>query len=230
MVSPKAVDRLSDFVAAATEILIEKGYRRTKMADVTRSMGLSEGSIYRYFESKKALFDLVLRVAADPDAPLVARELPVPTPPPGATLEFVRRSVADHARMRALERALGDEPAADAVAELRGIVEELFTKIARFRVGVRIIDRSALDWPELAEFWFGETRTGLVEMLAVYLDDRMRRGLLRPVPDATAAARLILELNAYFAMHRHWDPVPTPIDEPTARRTLVDNVVHAYAV
>ncbi len=231
MISKQASERLQEFVATATELFMSRGFRRTKMSDVTAAMGLSEGAIYRYFESKQALFDTVLRAAAAPDGPVEVESLPVSTPSPMATFEFVRGCVSERASFETLERALhGDEPTSSPKEELEGIVRELFATISKFRVGVRIVERSALDLPVMQSFWFGEIRNKLIERLADYLRNRIDRGLLRPVPDPDASARLILETIVFFARHRHRDPFPTPMDEETAEETVVDNVLHAYVL
>jgi len=43
-----AIERLDDLIETATNLFIQKGYRRTQMADVTQAMGLSPGAVYRY--------------------------------------------------------------------------------------------------------------------------------------------------------------------------------------
>ncbi len=231
MLSKQASARLQEFVATATEIFMNRGFRRTKMSDVTAAMGLSEGAIYRYFESKQALFDTVLRAAAAPDGPIEVESLPVATPSPLATFEFIRECVSERASFETLDQALhGAEPTLSPKEELEGIVRELFATISRFRVGVRIVERSALELPVMQSFWFGEIRNKLIERLADYLRNRIDRGWIRPVPDPDASARLILETIVFFARHRHRDPFPTPMDEETAEATVVDNVLHAYVL
>jgi len=231
LLSKQASERLQEFVATATEIFMTRGFRRTKMSDVTAALGLSEGAIYRYFESKQALFDTVLRAAAAPDEPIGVESLPVAAPSPLATFEFVRECVSERARFVNLDRALqGTEGSLSPRQELEGIVRELFATISRFRVGVRIVERSALDLPVMQSFWFGDIRNKLIERLADYLRNRIERGWLRPVPDPDASARLILETIVFFARHRHRDPFPTPMDEETAEETVIDNVVNAYVL
>jgi hypothetical protein len=46
----------------------------------------------------------------------------------------------------------------------------------------------------------------------------------------SAAARLIVETTAFFALHRHYDPYPTAIDDPIAEATVVDALINAYAM
>ena len=222
-----SAERLIDFLDTAVRLFIAKGYRRTQMSDVTEALGLSAGSIYRYFESKQALFDLALRHAVAPRE-LGDPVLPHPTPPKGATLDFLREMLAVHARIESLEAALAAGPAGDPRGELEGIVRELYARTSRHRHALNLVERCALDRPDLAVLWFEETRRRIIRQLESYLEDRSRRGFLRPLPDALAVAGLIVEVVVFQAVRRLEDPYPTPMDEATAEETAVDNIVHAY--
>jgi AcrR family transcriptional regulator len=46
-------------IQEATKLFLSKGYKKTKMTDVARNLGVSKGAIYQYFESKE---DLLLAV------------------------------------------------------------------------------------------------------------------------------------------------------------------------
>ncbi len=99
-------DRLPHLIACATTVFIDQGYRRTQMDDIATAVGVAKGTLYLYVESKEALFDLVLRCAdAAPPLPQFA-PLPVPTPPPGATLRYVRERLAQHQPLPTLTAAL----------------------------------------------------------------------------------------------------------------------------
>src|SRR5215510_15126497 len=94
---PRAIpgDRFHNLIQAATAVFLEQGYQRTQIADVAARMGLAKGSVYTYVESKEALFDCVLRYAGGIDPIGLPETLPVATPPAGATLEIVRRRLAE---------------------------------------------------------------------------------------------------------------------------------------
>jgi len=221
--------KVAKLVEIATRLFIDKGYRRTQMADVTEAMGLSPGAIYRYVESKEALFDLIVRAGAVPEQSFGNLKLPVVTPKPGATLRFLRETLHREGQIKSLESAVNRKSAGNPKEELASIIRELYSRIARHHIGIKLLDRSALDWPQLAELWSGQLRGTLVEQLAKYLQQQIDDGLLRPLPSPRAAARLIIETVAFFAMHRHYDPSPTPMDDKTAEETVVDTLVHAYA-
>lgn len=219
--------RWIELIGAATAVFLSKGYKRTQMADIAGAMGLSAGAIYRYVESKKALFDLVVRAGAGME--LEASELapPIATPRPGATLAFLRKTLKREGRIASLDLALTRTKADAAGGEFESIVRELYRKTSQFRVGIKLLDRSALDWPELAALWCGHWRAGLVSQLSRYLDRRISQQLLSPVPDTKAWARLIVETVAFFALHRHYDPFPTAMSESVAEETVVRALIRA---
>ena len=222
-------DRFDQLVACATQVFIEHGYRRTQMADVAAAMGVAKGTLYLYVESKEALFDLVCR-HADTEPPIPRpKTLPVPTPKPGATLRYVAARLADNPIPPTIAAALSRSRITDPAAELAAIVGELYDTLARHRRALKLLDRSARDYPELAALWFEGGRGALIALLVQYLDGRIAKGRLRRVPDTTAAARLIIETVAFWAMHRHWDAHPQIVDEAVARETVVRFIVGALA-
>jgi len=220
-------DRIDQLIDTATQVFIEQGYRRTQMADIADAMGVAKGTLYLSVESKEALFDLACRFA-DAPRPLPRPErLPVATPPPGATLAYVGERLARESSLPALTAAIGRQRVRKPGEELAEIVGEIYDVLARNRRGLKLIDRSARDVPEIAAVWFDGARGGFLALLRQYLDARLRRGLFRPVPDVAAATRLVLELIVFWAVHRHWDAHPEPIDEGTARATVIRFVTGA---
>ena len=222
-------DRIAKLIRCAAQVFIAQGYRRTQMADVAAALGVAKGTLYLYVESKEALFDLVTRYS-DVPAPLIgAPVLPIQTPKPGQTLRYVRERLAANRAPQALLKALSGRPAADTRAELEAIVGELYDLLGRNRVGIKLIDSSARDVPELAALWFDGARMGLLGLLTEYLTDRIRRKRLRPAPDVAVAARLIIETLVFWAVHRHWDAAPQAVTDEAARKTAVHFVVSALA-
>ena len=214
-------DRFEALLDAATAVFLEQGYRRTQVADVAARMGLSKGSVYTYVESKEALFDSVLR-HADRSAPVGLPEaLPVPTPSPSDTLEMVAERLSEEGAVPSLAAALTRTRVRNVPAELDEILAELYDLLARHRTAIKLVDRCAPDYPELAKVWYRAGREGALSLLGRYLDDRARRGRLRRFENGAVAARLVLESLVFWAVHRHWDPAPQAIEEESARRTVL---------
>jgi AcrR family transcriptional regulator len=217
-------DRFQRLIECATRVFIDRGYLRTQMEDVARELGVAKGTLYLYVESKEALFDLVVR-AADRQVPLpIPEQLPVPTPAPGATIRFAEQRLADSDPLPELEAALAQRRVVDVRVELEEVVRELYRTLARNRTGIKLLDRSAEDYPEFAEFWYRHGRDALMAGLVEYLGERGRRGRLRNVGsgvDVEITARLIVETIVFWAVHRHWDPHPQHLDDAAAEDAVV---------
>lgn len=220
-------DRLERLVDAATKVFIEQGYARTQMDDVAAALGVAKGTLYLSVESKEALFDLVARYADAPQPFDPRPAVPVRTPRPSATLKYIRERLAGSHVPTALTTALTRERVSDVRAELEAVVGELYDLVARNRRGIKLLDRSARDFPELAALWFESGRGGLVALLAKYVEDRTRRKLFRALPDPTVTARMLIETAVFWAVHRHWDPHPQTVAESVAKDTVVRFITNA---
>ena len=49
----KTIERKKEIIKAAMQLFSEKGYAQTSMRDIARTMGVSLGLCYRYFDSKQ---------------------------------------------------------------------------------------------------------------------------------------------------------------------------------
>jgi AcrR family transcriptional regulator len=222
MARPIPEDRLSRLVEVATAVFIDQGFRQTRMEDVAEALGVAKGTVYLYVESKEALFDLVCRAADRPfEHPA---ELPVKSPATGATVRYITERLAAGQVMPALAEALagGHRATRD---ELGAITGDIYDALARHRVGIKLVDRSARDISELGKLWFGGARGFLVDALSGYLSDRIKARRLRASADVAVAARFIVETCAFWAVHRHWDAQRQNLPEDRVRAAVIDLVV-----
>lgn len=220
--------RLLQLVTHATEVFIDRGYKDTQMEDIASALGVAKGTLYVYVESKEALFDLVIRCAdcVPPFEPVP--RLPIPTPKPGATIAYIRKRLAQNQNLTALTAALSRTRSVPLRAEFQEIVRELYDAVERNRQGLKLLDRSAKDLPELAGLWFEGARGGLAAALTQYLERETRKGTMRHVTDVTVAARLIVETVVFWAVHRRWDPDPQNFDDSAARETVIALLTDAF--
>jgi AcrR family transcriptional regulator len=218
-------DRLWEIARAATEEFGRLGYRGTKTADVASKAGISTGSLFTYVESKEALFHLVfLHWFEMPSERLPA--LPVATPSPGETLAVIETGLRE-VQMPRIRAALDEEEPADVAEELREIVEERYALLEHYWPLIAVIERCAVEMPELEAAWFSLARAGSFEELGSYLERRMAQDLLRPMPDAEVAARVVTESLSWFAWHRREGRDSTLYDDDAVRRTVVEFICAA---
>jgi AcrR family transcriptional regulator len=212
-------ERLVEVAEAATRVFGRLGYRRTHMADVAAQAGFSSGAVYTYVESKEALFHLVFAHAFGQFAEGMP-PLPLATPPFADTLHVIGQGLRKGAATPVLGDALDHVDPGDIGAELTAIIERLWPILA-------VIERCAVDFPELETLYFGRGRPGHLAQLTRYLEQRAASGHLRTMSDAAVAARLVTEAVTWFAWHRRDDRDARSYDDEAARRTVIEFVCHA---
>ncbi len=217
--------RVSEVAEAATEEFGRLGYRGTKTADVAAKAGMSTGSLFTYVESKEALFHLVFLHGFEMTSPQLP-ELPVATPGPGETLKVIEAGLGQ-IQMPRIRAALAQEDPDDVALELREIVEERYNLLEKYWRLIAVIERCAVEIPALEAAWFGLARAGSFEELGTYLDRRMAHGLLRRMPDAEVAARVVTESLSWFAWHRREGRDSTLYDDDAVRRTVIEFICAA---
>jgi len=69
-----------EVVATASEVFLQKGYKATKLKDISDALGMDRATLYYYVSSKKNLFDEVLKNASEKNVEfieeLVKRDIP----------------------------------------------------------------------------------------------------------------------------------------------------------
>ena len=219
--------RVRDVARAACRVFIEKGYRRTLMTDVGAHLELSHALLYRYVESKEALFELALLYAIDPESAATIA-VPVPTPPPGHTFSLVEKWLNHNASFPILASAMARRRVTDPASEFLSIVDERFSFIENNRRLLALIEQSAPDLPDLQDLYFTKGRRRHLRQLASYLQHRSNSGHLRPISDVGVAARFIGETIAWFAWHRKADPDSTMIGDHQARQSVRELLLAAF--
>jgi hypothetical protein len=169
-------------------------------------------------QSKEALFHLVfLNGFGRLDG---AAALPLATPDAGETIALIEQELR-HIPTPNLRAALALDEPPDVRAEIRGIVEESYAIFERYWRVLAVIERCAVDLPELEAFYFGNLRVSYFDQLARYLDRRASAGLVRTMPDAAAAARIVSESITWFAWHRREGRDASSYDDEVARETVI---------
>ena len=220
-----ASERMLELARAATTEFGRLGYRGTKTAEVATKAGISTGSLFNYVESKEALFHLVFLFGFEMTSERLPA-LPVATPGPGATFAVIEAGLAQ-IQMPRMRAALSEEQPADVALELREILEERYTLIEHYWPVLSVIERCAVEMPELEAAWFGLIRAEILEELVTYLERRMAEGLLRPMPDSRVAAGVVTESLSWFGWHRREGRDSSLYEDDAARRTVIEFICAA---
>lgn len=220
-------DRFQNLLDAAMRVFSAKGVRRTRMADIAREMGISPGSLYNYVESKEALFHWIVGcAAAGPVQP--PAQLPIRLPGPDEARRRLREPLEAAFRLPVFEAACSRRRVGDARAELEAIARELYERIERHRRPMVLIERSALDLPDLFDMYFVSLRRDFFDRFARFVARRQASGHYRADLDPVVAARFAVESVTFFARHRFGDADPKLLpDDDRVREEIVRRVVAA---
>ena len=130
-------------VEAATAVFLEQGYRRTQMADVADAHGRRQG--HRSTSTSRARRRSSTRwcvTRTRPSRSSCRTRCRSRRPPPGATLEEVRKRVAGDRHCPCSPRRWRGGASATFGAELEAIVRELYRlSSSSHRVGIKLLDR-----------------------------------------------------------------------------------------
>jgi AcrR family transcriptional regulator len=210
----KGVDRTREVAQAALACFRDGGYRLTQMVHVSERMGVSVGSIYRYVESKEALFHIAALEAVGqlPDA----SALPIRVSGLQDTAAVLAELIAQDRLWPVLSKTMNAPPPEDLRAEAYEIAGELYDAIAVRAPLIALLDSCAQDVPELAEVFNRQIRHRLMNDLVTWV---LRRKLVQDLgrPDAEALARGAMEAVAWLAKNRPYDPTATEISDDQAR-------------
>lgn len=218
--------RFAQLIEVATKTFVARGYRLTQMAEVASALGVAKGTLYGYVESKEALFDAAVRYADGHELTPSAAALPLRTPEPGVTVGYIRQRILKEASDLVLVQVVGGNSAdQNSRWELSAILSDLYRRIARNRFALKVIDRCAAEYPELARVWFGEGRWAQHQLLVSLIEMRAAERRYRRVENPNVVARTILETLAFWAMHRHFDASPQAIDDAAAEAAVIDFLV-----
>lgn len=213
--------RLDHVAEAATDVFIAEGFARARVATIASRARVSSGTVYLYAASKEALFDLALRRGLE-DPVLWEAPLPHPTPLRGAVAESLWRCLQNAAHFPRLWVAAESRSPPDVREEVEGILRELYAWLHRYARALKLVERCAAEWPEVAQVFYRRFWRGGIHRVADYLGRRMKERAIPTRRDPLAAARLVVEAAAWMAVHRRWAPEGGAITEPVAEATALN--------
>ena len=216
----KATD-LNKIIESSINIFSLKGYRNTQMVEIARDIGVSSGYIYTYFESKEALFDFLLRHiflndSQTSDLSTVSNLKSASMV--GSTYNSIKERYKANRYFPILFETVINKKNNNWTDNFQKILDELYRMFYKYKDGILLLERSFLDWPDLANFFFKEVRIELISCLEKFL--RMKKENKAKL-DHYTFARFIVDVLAYTTIFSHRDKYLPDIDDQMAKSTLM---------
>jgi AcrR family transcriptional regulator len=208
-------------VQASAQVFIRNGYVRTQVQDIADELGVAKGTVYLYAESKESLLGAAIRYADGHD-PLPERaDLPLRAEGISEVAEMVRSRLSVEIGTLVLHQT---KPGS---VDLAALVVDLYQRLARHRIAIKLVDRCASEIPELARVWFGEGRGDQVDALEALLTEGHQRGDLAVPGPPAFIARTIVELVALWSVHCQFDSRTDGLDDSTIAPVLGEFIARA---
>jgi AcrR family transcriptional regulator len=223
MARSRPPDRLDQILQAATRVFARTGLQNSKMSDVATEAGVSQGTLYNYVESKKALFRLLLERGLGTPSP-ASTAYPLRSPSAASLARRMEEAIAANFALPRLDKALRCRRITDPAAELIGVIDELYQRTLTTREAADVLERSARDVPWLAAVFYAKVRRGLFDRLERLVARRVASGHYHD-RDPRVLARIIAETVTTFARHIYADVESPGFDLTSARPIIVETLV-----
>lgn len=188
---------------AAVKVFSEKGYGASRTSEVAKEAGVSEGTIFNYFKTKKDLLTSMV-------IPLVVRFF---RPLILLSVEKIFRTRKD----RELEEVLLDV--------MRDRVKLVKSNLPL----IKTVATEAAYHPELLDPIREQMAPKLVEIAAKFFQEEVAKGTLRDVDPVLALRALMSLLGGYILMREVMPEAMRLQDEETELRRLLDLYLHGVA-
>jgi AcrR family transcriptional regulator len=220
--APDPENRALDIIKAATSVFMRKGFRRAQMADIAEEMGVSPGTLYNAGVNKETLFaTVILHQFGILNGPTLAAR----SEDPRGLVDHIKEAVDKVELLPKMAAAAITSEPVDFEVELRGLVEEQFDFMKANGRGVRILEQSATEFPELASVYFGYLRALVIERWEAYLEMRSTSGHLPHLRDTQIAGRSVLEIISWWTIRNPHDPSSDQYVENNIRGEVIDFVI-----
>jgi len=185
--------RPEEIISAALDVFTDRGFAATKLEDVARRAGVTNGTIYLYFDSKEALFKALIRQTI---VPVIAQGEAIAQSFTGSARELFERLVREYWRL------VGE-------TSLVGIPKLMISEAANF--------------PELARFYYEEVVTRGHRLMAGVIERGIKAGEFRPVNVVLAAKLAMSPLmHAVIARKAFAACMPEGFDVDSYLNTHID--------
>ena len=163
-------ERKASIVEAAIRLFGEKGFRGTTTREIAAAVGVSEPILYEHFKTKGDLYAAIIDYSSHRGVELLA------------ALATRYHDVDD------------DE---GFFTELGQLILKWYTHDASF---IRLLLFSNLEGHELKDLFFERQSSRVLDIVAGYIERRIRQGAMRKI-DPALSARVFLGMVSNYALH-----------------------------
>ncbi len=216
-------NRLYDIVTAAGRLLVLKGYHQTQISDIAKDTGISTGSIYNLFVSKKAIFQFVLASIFDENFILKDRVFPIAE----MDTQVLEKQIVERFESSMIDIFQNHSAQGQKDPSFHDVLSKAFDFISKYGTGLLIFERNTSDWQELCKVYY-ERRKTFIEAFEKCVDQYIQKGEIRHLEQPEHHTRLIIETLSWWGMHVKFAYSGIHVDTADAKKVVMDALTHAY--
>lgn len=216
----KRIQKIAD---AAVRLFLSQGYAKTQINHIAKAVGVSVGTIYLDFAGKKEIMHFILKCTVSPS--FMDRDFDRPITDDlfdGIENEII--NLFDELG-KEFESNLGNND-----YSFEDLISDTFDMFSRYAVGCLFIEKNRFDFKRLADHYTAYRKKFLKDMMH-YIERFIEKGTVRPLENIELSITLIIEILSWWAMDIRYTSFETrDIPAELAKKTCLDNIIHAYGL
>ena len=193
-----------DILDAATKIFAEKGYEGGRTSDIAKEANISEGTIFRYFKTKKDL--------------LVGLLMPL-------IIKFFRPLM-----FKSMEKIMDNEKNESINVVLKNIMMDRMTLIKKNAPLVKTVMVESIYHPELLEPLQKEIAPKLIPIVDKFFKENIEKGNLRDIDPRLMTRSLISLVAGFSILSNSFPEVFTTDGDEKEIEKIVDILINGIGV
>lgn len=193
-----------DILDAATKVFAEKGYEGSRTSDIAKEANVAEGTIFRYFKTKKDL--------------LVGLLMPL-------MIKFFRPLM-----FKSMEKIMDNEKNESIDVVLKNIMMDRIALVKKNKPLVKTIMIESIYHPELLEPLQKEVAPKLVPIVDKFFKENMEMGNLRDIDPRLITRSLISLVAGFSALNSLFPEVFTSQGDEKEMEQIVDILINGIGV
>lgn len=216
--------RLKKVFDVSSRLFITQGFSRTQMEQIAREVGISIGSMYDLFASKRVILDFLIQCTIQPGFIELDLKLPLDVAQLNGLDAQVREAFEDITQR--FEAPLDNNCEGYSYEKM---LSDAFDVLSTYGTGCLLLESNPEVFDSLFDY-YARYRRRFYNAVEQFVHAFRARGMLRLRPEAQQAARFIVDSLYWWAMQIHYDIFGSDetISPAAAKEICIDALLHTY--
>lgn len=202
---------------------LKKGYKQTQVSDIAKDASIATGSIYNYFEGKRALFDCTICYLFDLNWSYDEITFPFKEiSHEDIWQDYIKKSFEFY-YSRLYDIYNCENPFIE-------FIDAIFSMLNTHWRGILILERDTISWPLLSKE-YSEGRSEFIGYTEKAFIELMKKGYVNEIDESQVSwhVRFIIESISWWGMHRKYMNEEQFDNDDKAKDIVIEVITRAYS-